>query len=310
MRKAFFEDTLRTVSRIFAVLVVLVLVFIAFSGVRFVKSGEVAVVLRFGRIVGDTPETQIRKPGLLFCFPYFIDEVVTVPTGSVMQQTVSTYYTDGTIADWGNGYLMTGDQNIVLVNASLKYTITDAVRYALHVSEPEKIINACVSNAMLETAARTGVDDILKAGKEKYAAETLTAAQQKLDEVEAGITLQAIELTEVTMPVEVRDVYEQVNAASVEASTYMESALQYRNTYIPMAEAKAHDIVTSANSANATAVSAATSDLATFWGVLDEYNATPDVVRVRIYSEKMSKALATIGTIRVVGDDNSKIIIN
>ena len=119
-KKTLLEDILTTVSRCFVVLIIIVLLCIAFSGVRIVKSGEVAMVLRFGKIVGDTPEEQIHNPGLLLCFPYFIDEVVTVPVGSVIQQTVTTHYTDGAIDKWSNsGYVITGDQNIALISASL-----------------------------------------------------------------------------------------------------------------------------------------------------------------------------------------------
>ena len=70
-----------------AVIVILLAIF--FSGVRRVESGNVALVLRFGKLVGDTPEEQVHQPGLLFSFPYMIDEVVMVPTGNVIEQTVT-----------------------------------------------------------------------------------------------------------------------------------------------------------------------------------------------------------------------------
>ncbi len=311
MKKSFLEDVLGTVSRCFIVLSIVVIVCIAFSGVRVVKSGEVAIVLRFGKIVGETAEEQIHGPGLLFTFPYFIDEVVTVPTDNVIQQTVETHYTYGDIIDWKNsGYLITGDHNIALVSSSVKYTVSDPVAYALYVNESSNIIEACVSNAMLETAAYTDVDDILTSGKEEYAKAVIDEAQRKLTAAGTGITLQAIELTDVSMPEEVRAVYEQVNASTVEASTLIENAKQYSNTILPQAQSVANLTVQSAQSAYAYALSAATNDLNEFWGVLEEYEATPDVVRARIYREKMARALSSIGQVRVVTDDDSKIIIN
>ena len=59
MKKEFLADVLATVSRCFVVLIVIVLVGIACSGIRVVKSGEVALVLRFGKLVGDTAETRV-----------------------------------------------------------------------------------------------------------------------------------------------------------------------------------------------------------------------------------------------------------
>ena len=311
MKKAFLEDVLTAVSRCFCVAILVVVLCIAFSGVRIVKSGEVALVLRFGKLVGDTPEEQIHEPGLLFCFPYFIDEVVTVPVESVMQRSVVTHYSKGQISDWkSSGYVITGDQNIALLSASVKYIISDPVSYALYVNEAASMIDACISNSMLEVAARTAVDDILTAGKESYAAEVYAESQRKLDEAGIGVTLQALELTEVSMPEEVRETYDAVNAATVQASTLLEEALQYRNTLIPNAEAIASSIVSGANAQYKTKISEATNDLSEFWGLLEEYQATPDVVKTRIYNERMSQALMKIGQVRLVDDGDSKIFID
>lgn len=311
MKKAFLEDVLATLSRCFVVLIIVVVLCIAFSGVRVVKSGEVAMVLRFGKLVGDTPEEQIHQPGLLFCFPYFVDEVVTVPTDNVMQQTVSTHYTQGEIEKWSqSGYLITGDQNIALISASVKYVIADPVAYALRINEVDQIIDACVSNAMLETAAYTAVDDILTSGKELYATTVIAEAQEKMDAAALGITLQALELTDIRMPEEVREVYDAVNAATVEASTLIEEAHQYKNTMIPYAEYMANNILNTAQSSYSSKLATANSNLSQFWGLLEDYEATPDVIKARVYNEKMAEALAKIGKVRLVDDGDSKIFID
>lgn len=311
MKKAFLEDVLITVSRCFVVLIILVLIGIAFSGVRVVKSGEVAMVLRFGKLVGDTPEEQIHEPGLLFCFPYFIDEVVTVPIDSVIQRTVTTHYTEGEIDKWSNsGYVITGDQNIALISASVKYVISDPVQYALYVNEVDSVIDSCLSNAMLEEAAHTAVDDILTSGKEAYTANISKEAQRTLDAAKMGVSLQSVELTNVTMPSEVREVYEKVNAATVEASTLLEEAHQYRNTMLPYAEYVASTVQAEAQSQYSSSISAAHSNLSAFWGVIDEYTLNPDVVKSRLYNEKMAEALSKIGQVRLVDDGDSKIFID
>jgi len=311
MKKTLLEDVLTTVSRCFVVLIIIVLLCIAFSGFRIVKSGEVAMVLRFGKIVGETQEERIHQPGLLLCFPYFIDEVVTVPVGSVIQQTVSTHYTEGVITDRKtSGYVITGDQNIALISASVKYIISDPVAYALYANDVSAVIDSCVSNAMLEQAAITPVDDILTSGKEQYGAAVIREAQKKLDGAGMGIALQSLELTDVSMPQEVRDVYDNVNAATVEASTLLEGAQQYYNTVIPYAESVASSVLSTANSSYSSAVSAATSDLAEFWGILEEYTAAPESVKARIYNEKMAQALTKIGQVRLVDDGDGKIFIN
>ena len=68
-----FADILTTVTKYLKVLVVIVVAGIFMSGIRVVKSGEVALVLRFGKLVGNTYEEQVHEPGLLLAFPYIID---------------------------------------------------------------------------------------------------------------------------------------------------------------------------------------------------------------------------------------------
>ncbi len=311
-RNAVFEDVLKTVSKIFVIAVIVITLFICFSGVKFVKSGNVALVLRFGKLVGKTTEQQVHGPGILFAFPYIIDEVVTVPTGNIIEQKIETHFTNGDMStDYTqNGYVITGDHNIAVITASLKYTITDPVAYALKVKDIKQIINASVSNAMVETSAYMPVDDILTSGKEQFTASTVKASQKKLDDAGVGITVNAIELTYVAMPNEVRKTYEDVNSATVQANTILENAKQYRDTKIPAAEADANKAISDANTEYSNKIAEANSSLAEFWGVLEEYKASSVVVRTRIYNQKVKEAIDKIGTIKVVSDGDSSIIIN
>ena len=306
-----FEDILRTVSRYFVVIIIAVVLIICCSGIRFIKSGEQAIILRFGKIVGDTPEEQIHDAGVLFAFPYIIDEVITIPTGSIHEFTVNTHYTEGEMTTYDrNGYVITGDNNIAILSASVKYTISDPVAFALSVKDPQYIINAAVSNAMINVAAGYAVDDILTTGKDAYTKSVLDLSQKKLDENGIGVKISHLELTRVSMPEEVRDMYELVNSTNIQASTRIEQARQYYETRIPGAEAEAASLIAEAQANYSNFTAAANSDLYEFYGVLDEYNANPEVVRVRLYTNAITNILRKIGTIRIVDDADSKIIIN
>ena len=306
-----FEDILRTVSRYFVVIIIAVVLIICCSGIRFIKSGEQAIILRFGRIVGDTPEEQIHDAGVLFAFPYIIDKVITIPTGSIHEFTVNTHYTEGEMTTYDrNGYVITGDNNIAILSASVKYTISDPVAYALSVKDPQYIINAAVSNSMINVAAGYAVDDILTTGKDAYTKAVLDMSQKKLDETGIGIKLSHLELTRVSMPEEVRDIYELVNSTNIQASTLIEQARQYYETRIPGAEAEANSLVAEARANYSNYTAAANSDLYEFYGVLDEYNANPDVVRVRLYNNAITNIIRKIGAVKIVDGSDSKIIIN
>ena len=178
-----FADILSSLTKYFKIAVVIMILVICLSGVRFIKSGNVAIILRFGNLVGNTYAEQVHEPGLLLAFPYIIDEVIMVPTGSVVEQKITTHYTEGYMKGWKeNGYVITGDQNIAVISATVKYKITNPVLYALNVSNMENVVNGSVSNAMVEVAAAMPVDDILTSGKEQYSRATVAKAQEKLEQ--------------------------------------------------------------------------------------------------------------------------------
>ena len=306
-QKTLFADILETVTKYFLILVIIVVLGICCSGIRMVETGNVAVVLRFGRLVGDTYEEQVHEPGLLLAFPYIIDEVVIVPVGSVIEQSVTTHYTDPAevSATKDGGYLLTGDQNIAVVSASVKYVISDPVAYATHVADLSSLINAAVSNAMLNEAAALEVDSLLTSGKDAYAKAVLTAAGEKLTRIGAGVTLTTVELTHVGMPEEVRATYEAVNAANVQATTTLEQARNYEATVLPAAQSKAASTVAGARSDKAKAVAAANTDLAEFWGVKTEFEANPAEVRARIYATKSIAVMQKIGKVYLVKEGNN-----
>ena len=306
-QKKLFSEVLASVTKYFLILVALVVLVIFCSGIRIVETGNVALVLRCGKLVGDTPQEQVHGPGLLLAFPYIIDEVITIPTDRVMEQSVNTYYTadDGKTND--GAYVITGDHNIATLSASVKYKVSDPVQYALNIKDIDAVINGTVSSAMLSQAASTDVDDLLTGGKEAYAAAVLKNAKERL--VPMGVELIGIELTQVRMPQEVREVYDQVNSASVEAETIVERAHSYVTTLIPNAQGIAAESVATANTNYATKTAAAKAALSEFWGVLEEYEANPEVVGLRLYNTKVAEIIAAIGQVRVVDDEQSTIYI-
>ena len=306
-----FADILQTVTRYFGILVGIVVLFILCSGIRVVQSGNKAIILRFGKLVGETYEEQVHEPGLLLAFPYIIDEVIMVPTGSVIEQTVTTHYSgenDG-VTDQG-GYVITGDRNIAVISASVKYVVSDPVKYALNVSDISAVINSAVSTAMVNESARIGVDSLLTDGKDSFSKKVLEVASGKLEKAGVGVTLSTLELTKVAMPEEVRSIYDRVNSATVEAATIVEEARQYRENVIPEAQAFADTTVSDANKEYSDKTSAANAGLSEFWGVLEEYKANKTEVSSRIYSQKVTEFMNKIGKVRVVNDGETKIFLN
>lgn len=271
-KQTLFGDVLETVTKYFLILVIVVVLFVLLSGIRIVESGNKALVLRFGKLTGDSYEEQVHEPGLLFAFPYFVDEVIIVPTGSVFEQAVTTHYTgDGNeLSGIAGGYLITGDQNIAVVSASVKYTISDPVQYVLNVADAPTLINATVSSAMVNEAACMDVDDLLTTKKDEYASAVHRFAMDKLNMMGAGISITAVELTQVAVPEEVRPTFESYNAATVQKETTIQRAHTAAETIRLEAEASADALKTSASIDKANQESAAKDQVAEFLGVIEE----------------------------------------
>lgn len=279
-------------------LIVVLVVLICCSGMRVVNNHEVAVVLRFGSLVGDTPEEQIHEPGLLLAFPYVIDEVVKVPVGKVHELSISTHAatTDPAYASVENtGYIITGDENIIHIDATLKYRITDAVEYALYHSSPESTIRGVVSGVMTTCAVSTGVDSLLTDEKDTYARAVIDRAQKLLDELELGITITGLEFRSVTPPEALSYHFNQVNAAYVEKETKIQEANQYREKVIPDAKASADQLVNDAQISRSGQLTTANDRVAEFYGLYEEYQRNQDVVWERVYREKVTNIINKMG---------------
>ena len=310
-KNSLFLDILQSATRYFGLLICVVVIGILCSGIRVIQTGNQAIILRMGKILGDTYEEQVHGPGLLLAFPYIIDEVIVIPTDQVFQQSVVAHDSGSTTGKTSQtGYVMTGDNNIAVLTASVKYTVSDPVKYSLRVKELPAIIDACVSSSMVSEAATMKVDSLLTDEKDAFTRNILELSRQKLDHIDVGVRLLSIELTKVSMPEEVREIYEEVNSATVQVSTMLGTANQYREKIIPAAHASADTTVSQANASYSQRVADANRDLAEFWGILTEYQNNPGSVRARIYSQKVTEFLDRIGSVRVVTDGDTNLFLN
>lgn len=293
-----FVAVVNTAIRYCKRLIVILLVLICCSGIRVIDNSEVGVVLRMGRLVGDTREEQVHGPGLLLAFPYVIDEVIKVPVGKVQEVAITTHAAaaDPSYADIERtGYLITGDENILHINATLKYRITDPVEYALYTSVPGDTIQGVVSGVMTSCASSTGVDGLLTDQKDLFAQRVISEAQKLLDKLEVGVEIIGLEFQSITPPDALKYQFNQVNAAYVEKETKLQEANQYREKVVPDAKAEADKLVSDAKIAQSQRVTAANDAAAEFNGLFEEYQRNRDVVGERVFREKVTAILNKMG---------------
>ncbi|HML38484.1 MAG TPA: FtsH protease activity modulator HflK [Bacillota bacterium] len=310
-----FETVLNMIIKYFMWIAAVALILTLLSGVVVVENDEVAVILRFGKIV-ESGKEQVIKPGLHFTFPYMIDEVIKVPVGKVQEQTIITHYdSQERVVENSReqknrgdspligGYVFTGDQNIVRIKVRVKYKISDAVSYALHVKDPAKMIDGAVSGELNSIVTSMCVDSILTSGKAQLA-ETLKAnAQSALSALDCGILITNVEFTDLEPPIETKAAFEEVNAASVRKETLIQEANQFKATAIPEAQAQAGALVQGASVNQVEAVSKARAQVAEFEGLYKQYEKNPNMIMDSVFRLRIGKVLAKMGMSAVLPQD-------
>ena len=301
-----FSGIMTYIIKCFKWVVLAALVLVLLSGIYRVESNEVAIVLRFGKLVGETTEEQIKQPGLHFAFPFFIDEVIKVPVQTVHEKEILTHYgLDGRILPdvIYNGYLLTGDNNTILIRVKVKYTIGDTIKYALYSCDPGSVIDGIVSSELTRQVSHITIDEVMTTGKATLSKDVFQTTQQKLDELGTGIVLSNVEFTEIVPPTQVIGMFNLVTDAAVEYSTSLQLAQDIASTTIIEAQSSASRYVEEAKARQSERVAAANLEMSEFYGVLEQYRKNPDVIMKGTYSQRIAAILKKSGGVIYVSEN-------
>jgi membrane protease subunit HflK len=287
----------------------------AVSGITIVKPDEAAVVLRWGRLVGDTPALQAHLSGLLFAFPRPVDRVVRVPVKHVSEVRISTLAAAGadeeefeggspavalTLDPLRQGYALTGDHNIVQVDMVARYRVRDPAEWAFYGPKAEQVLKVAVSAAMMRSLGEMQVDRVLADGRKDLIATATRRAQAGLDASHSGLELSSLELTRLSPPVLLAGDFDAVQSAYIGAETLKKNALSFAESAIPRAQATADSAIQTANAASATEIAQANGAAAAFQSLAKEYHANPAVVRERLYRDAVERAIGSAGNVQWV----------
>lgn len=305
---------------------VMLLLFVLFwfSGIQEVAPDKIGLLLRFGRLYGNTPATQIHEPGLLLALPYPIDRVVQVPTkqeGEVVINEVWKGIEDTASFDRIDpvleGYCLTGDQNIVQTQVVVKYRISDPVAFRLRTLDPPAILHDIVLASLTQVISNWEVNDVLRfqretspqAGQtEGLAAIVWSRAQQRLDRLDCGMTISAVEFEQLHPPRHVIAEFRDVQSAQIDVETKKREAEGFASREIPKAQAESNGLIQAAAAYQNTLKSWATEEYSIFEQLYSEYQKNPDLVHNRIYLETLEQVLTTVGKVDLIAPEDRVIL--
>jgi membrane protease subunit HflK len=294
-----FTQIMEYIIRYFKLTVCFAVVLIALSGVYRVESSQTAVVLRFGRLTGNSPEKQIKKPGLHFALPFFIDRVIKIPVYTVQEIEISTHYKPGgSVASSDvdkNGYVLTGDKNIVLVKAKIKYQVSDPVRYTLFNNDVDKTLDGIISGELTCISSHSDVDSILTSGRAQLSADVMRNSQAIIDALKLGVLVSGVELTEITAPGETIRYFEEVRNAAIYKATSCQRAQEYASNRVLGAQGAANVLKQTAISDQAARLIKARNEMAEFNGLYDQYARNPQIIMSGTFRQRVGAVLKKAG---------------
>ena len=279
-----------------AVIVLVILAFIGIQSIYTVQPDERGVELRFGK-----PKNEVSMPGLHYHFwPIETVEIVKV---TEQQQNIGARATSSSAA---TGVMLTGDQNIVNVQFSVLYTVTDPKSYLFNVDTPAETLQQVSESAMREVVGRRPAQDIFRDNRQAIAADVRSIIQATMDSYGAGISINAVAIEDAAPPREVADAFDEVQRAEQDEDRFVQEANQYANQKLGAARGQAAQIVEEANAYKSRVVNESQGEAQRFVSIYDQYRTAPEVTRERMFIETMEQVLK--GSNKIIIDEKQGVV--
>jgi membrane protease subunit HflK len=260
-------EALRISFAVLKIIMAVLIVLFFTSGIFTVAPDQRAMVLRFGKIRGDTTDSRILGPGLHWAVPYPVEEVIKLPArNTVLKTAIDSFWYDETSTSPGttlnpvtDGYCITrndtiadlkgggSDYNIIHAKWQLTYRISDCELFFknINLKRPdagqslidvipqsiEPFLKAVASEAIVVSMVNFSIDEAIKSDS-RMAKDAEKLLQKKLDDMNTGIEVDSIQLTAVTWPRQVNDAFVASIKASNEADKTIREAKGYAESKI------------------------------------------------------------------------------
>jgi Cu+-exporting ATPase len=199
------------------------------SGLYIIQSDEVALVRRFGR-----PLARPLLPGLHWCWPRPIESVTrvrperistveigfrTLPGSKVIpgaRPWSSPHSIEGVSREPDEAVMITGDGNLLEVQGSVRYTISDPHTFLFEINDPEKVLRNAAESVLREVVAGRRMADLLTGDRGAFQRAVLARLEQRCNESRPGglgLKLEGLSLHDLHPPQEVVAAYHDVTRA-------------------------------------------------------------------------------------------------
>ncbi|MAQ71575.1 MAG: FtsH protease activity modulator HflK [Alphaproteobacteria bacterium] len=286
--------------------IIAVVVIYLLSGFYFVQPSEHSVVTTFGKY-----SKTVEQPGLKWHTPYPFqsNEIVNVTNERRVQvgfRSFATSNSNSGVQDVEDESLMlTGDENIIDIDFVVLWRISDAANYIFNIRDPEATIKIVAESAMREIIGQTNIQPALTQARGEIQSATRELMQRMLDEYEAGVNVNIVQLQKVDPPQPVIDAFNEVQRARQQKEQLRNQAEAYRNDIIPRARGESEKMRQQAEAYKEEVVNQAKGDAQRFVSVYNAYTKGRDVTAERMYLETLEDVLNNANTIILDGNSGS-----
>jgi modulator of FtsH protease HflK len=230
-------------------------VWLGLSSVHQLGAGEQGLVSTLGQYSGTIGS------GVSLSLPWPLQSVRVVDVRKV--QTLS-------LPQDGENLVLTSDQGLVDLAYQLRWTVKDARRFAYGAKDAKALLREATEAAMRASVAQARFADMLS-GQTRAEVErgAVQRAQALLDQYQAGIKVEGLEITRAQAPARLAEASQKVQAAQAERARNIANAQAYAQQVVARAQG----------------------DAAAFDIVYAQYKLAPEVTRKRMYYTTMERVL-------------------
>ncbi len=271
------------------IVAVILLLIWASTGFYKVEEAERGVVLLFGKHV----ETTQR--GLHWHLPAPFEKVIKV---DVMQvHTVPLRAT-----------MLTQDENIVDVEGSVQYQITNATDYLFNVRMPGVTLSQAAESAIRQSIGHAKMDYIITEGRGQIAVQVKNIIQTIMNSYGTGMHIVKVNIQHARPPEAVKDAFDDVTQAREDEERLKNEAQTYSNGVIPKARGDAARIREESQAYKSEVVDHAEGEASRFTQLLAEYRKSPAVTRERLYLDAMESVLSKSSKVLIDTKGNNNLL--
>lgn len=296
---------------VITVALIFVVAILGFNSIYTINTGQEAVIQRFGKYIN-----TVTSPGINYKVP-FIDKKTVIDVNNVhrIEFGFSTDSPDPVVGtpqytdDFQTSKMLTGDENIAVVETIVQYQIKNSQDYLFQVDDIESTLNTVAESTIRRVVANHTLDEALTENKSVIQSEIMVDLQSICDKYSSGIKIVGVQLQDVNPPLEVDEAFRDVAGAREDKNSYINEANAYKNEVIPTARGEAATLINTAAAYETNRIESAKAAVTAYQQLYAEYIKGTEITRSRMYLEAMQEILKDVD-IYIMDDKNDMKMFN